>query len=261
MGKVSFNPDDFIEGGGGLLDDVDVKITEAIFDRDCTYGGKISDPCLAMQLTMEILNPTEEHADDPTHVQYFSAGNRDFFEVCDNGHDLEPLGSQTTLRKNTKAAQFLTSVVNSGFNVTQLETIGDLEGAVMHLSQQAVGKGAFGGTHDDLGRAKTILLCDKVYDAKEAAALAAGTGVATPISQAEAAAKLGLGTGTSDPTEIIMGILKTTKTIEVPDLYQAMFESLKNDPNRNAVIKSVGADDNAFLRTGPWKFDGTVVSL
>ena len=259
MGKVSYNPDDFIEGGGGLLDDVDVKIIECIFDRDCTYGGKISDPVLAMQLTMEILNPTEEHADDPTHVEYMSAGNRDFFEVIDNGHDLDPLGSQTTLRKSTKAAQFLTSVIQSGFDVTQLDNIGGLEGAVLHLSRQEVGKGAFGGTHDDQGRAKTILLCDKVYTAKEATALATGTGVTVAGPAVEATPS----TGTSDPTEIIMGILKTAETmsIEVPDLYQAMFAAMQNDPNRNAVIKSVGANDNAFLKDGPWKFDGTVVSL
>ena len=58
-----------------------------------------------------------------------------------------------------------------------------------------------------------------------------------------------------------MGILATQKSLEVPDLYQAMFEQLKDDPNRNNVIKAVGADDNAFLKDGPWKFDGTTVSL
>jgi hypothetical protein len=49
--------------------------------------------------------------------------------------------------------------------------------------------------------------------------------------------------------------------MEVPDLYQAMFEALKDDPNRNSVIKQVGKSENAFLKDGPWNFDGTTISL
>jgi hypothetical protein len=209
---------------------------------------------------MDILNPTEEHADDPTHVQYYSAGNRDFFDVIDNGHDLDPLGNATTLRKSTKAAQFLKSVINSGFDASKLDTMEALEGQVIHISQQAVQKGAYGGTHDDQGRPKTILLCDKVYGAKEAKTLQAGTGVTKAKTTAKPKTNAVDSAG-SDPTTIIMSILATHKSMEVPDLYQAMFEALKDDPNRNSVIKQVGKSENAFLKDGPWNFDGTTISL
>jgi len=248
MTNVSFNPDDFAEGGGGLLDDVDALITGMRFDRDCTYGGRITDPVLALEISMVIQNPTE--GQDPQHVEFMSAGSRDYFEVEDNGHKLLPLGSKTQLHKNTKAAQFLTSIVQAGFDASQMgDSIAVLEGITVHLSRREVGKGHFGGTHDEQGRPKTILLCDRIV---------ALPGQAAPKATASTAP---IATGTTDPTEIIMGILQTRKAIEVPDLYQAMFESMKNDPNRNSVIKMVGANDNKFLTDGPWKFDGTTVSL
>lgn len=249
--KVSFNPDTFLEGGGGLLDDVDVKIDSVLFDRDCTYGGRITDPVFAFVVNMTIQNPSEEHTEDPSHVEYYSAGSRDFFAIEADGHGLTPLGSSTALRKSCKASQFFTSLVNAGFPADKLdESIGTIEGLLCHLSQKPVPKGSFGGTHDDQGRPKTILLCDTVnLDG-------------TQVAGDSAAASTGKVPAGSDPTAMIMGILaKAGKPLEIPDLYQLMFAELKDDPNRNNVIKAVGAGDNKFLKDGPWTFDGTSIKV
>ena len=249
--KVSFNPDTFLEGGGGLIDDVDVIIDKVQLDRDCTYGGRITDPVFALVVNMTVQNPTDEHADDPSHVEYLSAGNRDFFAIDADGHGMTPLGSNTALRKSCKASQFLVSLVNAGFPADSLDdSIGNIEGLHCHLSQKPVPKGSFGGTHDDQGRPKTILLCDTVnLDG-------------TQVAGDSASAATGTVPAGSDPTAMIMDILaKAGKPIEIPDLYQAMFEQLKDDPNRNNVIKAVGAGDNKFLKDGPWTFDGTSIKV
>lgn len=118
MAVVSLKPSTFVESG--LLDDADVKITDAAF---CiwNYGGKGPDS-LALGVEFHEL-VAQADGTFKKHEQFYSAGDMNYFRPSQNGGaTLEPISDRTAMNGNTNAAQFIASLVKAGFPESQFES-------------------------------------------------------------------------------------------------------------------------------------------
>lgn len=240
---ASLKPSDFVEGGG-LLDDEDVEISGAEF-VEWNYGQEDRDMSLFLCITM-----SRDGEEDAT--QYYSAGSLEYFRPMNKGRGIEALGSATSLRTSTLAAQFLASIVDAGFPESKLgNDISSMVGTTCHVSRQAV-KGGF-NKKDSSGRDKTVLLVDNV--------------ITHPFMKGKKVTTTKVKANTPTPngaTTLVTKILTATKegSIDVPTLYQRIFEELKDDSDtRTEVIATVSDNDNQFLTDGPWTFDGETLSM
>lgn len=121
--------DEFIETG--LLDDANVLIRTARFAQ-WNYNGKIKDPILALRAEM-----LDEEG--KVHEQFMSSGDLTFFVPSNDGRKAVPIGKYQKLNKNTNAAAFILSIMNSdtrGEMTAKLKTtddIGVLDGLKVHV--------------------------------------------------------------------------------------------------------------------------------
>ena len=185
------------------------------------------------------------------HAQFYSAGQSGNFDIINKGRSLEPTAGATGLTKSCRANLFFTSLIEAGFPADKIDNDTSLMvGTVMHVNRLPLPKGSFGAGKDDSGREKTYLACTKVISHKFQ------PDSKTSRKATKKSAKVTEGGNSSDPTKMVMRILtKAGEVLEIPDFYQAVFDALEQDPNRNNVIKQMGADDNAFLTDGPWNYD------
>ena len=139
---ISLAPETYNEGGGGLLDDVDVQFLALKFitSEGTPYdkGDKKLFPLLQVDMLPE---GTQE-----VHTQYFSCGSLDRFAPSANGETLDTIrdGKRLTseeakdqpgISKSCNAAIFLTSLVQAGVPGTKLasDKISDLVGIKCHV--------------------------------------------------------------------------------------------------------------------------------
>ncbi|MDY6839872.1 MAG: hypothetical protein SWH78_18080, partial [Thermodesulfobacteriota bacterium] len=59
-------------------------------------------------------------------------------------------------------------------------------------------------------------------------------------------------------TEVILDLIEEYGTLKKKDLPTKIFQAMKNDPARNAVVKIVFDDE--FLGNGPWEYEDGVIS-
>lgn len=114
---VGLNPDAWVEGGG-LADDFDGTVLDCRFTK-FDYNGTADKASLA--LAFELLNEEEEQEEGKNpFVQYYSAGDLEYFVPSDDGLEAVPVGNKTGLNKNTNAYKMIMSILGSGFDVTKI---------------------------------------------------------------------------------------------------------------------------------------------
>lgn len=160
---ISMFPGDFIKGG--LVNDIDVEITGAVF---CTwdYGGKSLDKALALRLSMKDMASGEEYE------QYWSAGDPANFTIVDeNGEGGQSEGvalASTTkagMNDNTNTAHLMVSLLNCGYPKDRLEqfTCADVIGLQGHvLRVPAPKRPGLKQEPQQEGREQTILTFTKI---------------------------------------------------------------------------------------------------
>lgn len=267
MNGVSLKPSD-AQVGGGLYDDVDVRIEKCRF-KTWDYMGKIPSPVLGLAVTYKTL------VDAVEFEQVYSAGDLKHFVPSQDGRFAIPVGSQTGLNDNSNAIQFLAALVNAGFPEDRIANdVSVFEGTEGHVNQvpQKERKGLAG---DPSAKNKTLLVVTqihkypwekgKVAPIKPAAAKTVAQAVTGPTEVSAAPAPAGNGIAAKS-VETVMGILMTKGgTVTKAAIAQEAFKVLAKDPDRNAVVQAIYKDEflhGKSVEGGvPWQFDGTTISL
>lgn len=152
----SWDDADFTEGG--FFDDKDgtiVKAEAVTFD----YQGK-SDPICALHIE---IRPDDAESDDDNRDEYYKIGDLTKFTPSSDGERYIPVGTTTSMNKNAKAALFLLSLKNKGFQLSKLaKGISALVGLHCHFNIVAMPdvKLESGEVKKDL----KILVVTKIYD-------------------------------------------------------------------------------------------------
>src|SRR6266516_2587704 len=260
--RASLRPSDFTTGG--LIDDVDVTVTEARFVM-WDYAGQVRDPVPALAITMETGGDGTPITE--TYTQYYTAGDAKNLMPSQDGKALEVVGGSGGLKSNSNAGNFLVSLVNAGFPEERLldGDISVMDGLEAHVHRipQPERKGLVKSA--DKTREATILVVSKIHrfpwegkkakaagsvskmpTAKSAAASAPAEGAITPTGEAqiEKARTVVLGI----LTQMGGSILKNRLTAEV-------FKVLASDPDRQAIVGMVYQDSFLGGEGHPWKYD------
>lgn len=251
---MSLNPETFLEGGG-LVDDVDVIIKDSKFTM-WDYNGKIANPAPALCLTMEV---EEEEVQ-----QYYSMGSSKDWLPSEDGTQLFSVGTATAIRKTSNGGIFLTSLIDAGFPVEDLgDDISVLNGLQAHMIRVPAPKRS-GLKQGEKKYEQTILVVSEIISMpgekkKPAGAPKSKSKTASrPKSKPKAAPKDEGDVG-DKANMAILTILEEEGTVTKKDLPGKLFQTLKSDPDRNAIIKL--AFDDEFLGNGPWTFeDGTLIA-
>ncbi len=161
MSNASLLPDDFGEGGGGLLDNVDVEWVKCAF-VEWDYNGAIPNPVPALCVTL-----LQTDSGDETD-QYWSAGSMDHLQPSENGCELVPQYEGAKINSGTKLAILMRSLVAAEFPVDAISPdCTCLEGMKCRMVQQDAPKrtGMVDKVRAD-GKVfkKTDLVVDEIYE-------------------------------------------------------------------------------------------------
>ena len=256
---ASLNPEDFVEGGG-LIDDVDVTFKECIFDM-FDYNGKVVPgvPSLKIDMVME---------DDEEATQYYSMGSANDWIPSEDGSQLMAVGKASSIRMTTNGGIFLKSLIDAGFPVDKLgDDITVLNGLQAHVIRVPAPKrpGLKKQDREDGKKfEETILIVGEITTlpwekSKPKGAPAkkvAPKGKAVPKGKTKPEPE---GDVNDVAVVAVLSILESEGTITKKELPSKIFQTEKENPDRNAIVKAVF--DDAFLEAGPWDYeDGTLVA-
>ncbi len=262
---ASLDPNDFVEGGG-LIDDVDVTFKECVFDM-FDYNGKVVPgvPSLKIDMVME---------DDEEATQYYSMGSGNDWIPSEDGSQLMAVGKASSIRMTTNGGIFLKSLIDAGFPVDKLgDDITVLDGLQAHVIRVPAPKrpGLKKQDRDDGKKfEETILIVGEIITlpwekSKPKGAptkKAAPKGKAVPKGSAKSKGKAKPepeGDVNDAAVVAVLSILESEGTITKKELPSKIFQTEKENPDRNAIVKAVF--DDAFLAAGPWDYeDGTLVA-
>lgn len=267
MSGVSLKPSDAV-AGGGPLDDQDVNILSVRF-RSWDYNGQLQTPILGMEVKFQT-------DDGSLKDQVYSAGDMKHFVPSEDGRQAVPVGNHTGLNENTNAIAFITSLVNSGFDESKIgDDVSVFDGTRVHVNALPQPKRP-GVKGDD--KNKTILLVTKLIAMpgenvqaaapanKKAAApkTAAPKATQAPVASAAQATPASAPAPTGDiaerTTQVVCAILaEKGGAVLKSALANTVFQKVAKDVNRNAIVQT--AFNDAFLKAGPWEFDGTTIKM
>jgi len=151
-GFMSFNPDTFTSGG--LIDDMDVDITDVLC-VDWDYNGNAP---LGPALAIEFTDPN-----GATHTQYYSAGKAEDWKASEDGEHFEPVSGKTGLNMTTNLGMFINSLVTAGFPKEWLtDSLKVLIGTKCHVLQQVTERKGLIRTGPNATRPTSVLLVSKI---------------------------------------------------------------------------------------------------
>lgn len=258
---VSLRPSEAV--AGGLIDDINAKITDAKFLM-YDYNGKSergASPALGLELELE---------DGTKHESYYSAGDAKYWAPSEDGKTLVPTGDKSSLTNSCKLVIFLTELVNAGFSEDKLASgdISVLIGLQAHFMRKA-DKERKGLVRKEDSREQSTLVVSKIIAMPgEKAPVAAAKPVAgQPTGVAQQAAPAAADVD-GETIEVLQAVLAAEGgSIAKNKVSQAVFKLLTKDhahfAKRTAITQR--AFNDAFLKQGVdmglWAFDGTTVKL
>ena len=271
---ASFDPESFVSGG--LATDFDATIVEAR-GVPWDYNGSIAEPVIGIRLT---LKRADEDEDDI--VQHFSCGDLHNFQPsldgvnpsgdADNGWEPGPYlvrtGSKPGLPKNSNWAQFMTALLEAGFDRSKLSSsLEFLEGTHAHFDRVPQNKkgGQVVRKPGNESRASEVLVVTRILDAAPGKTAA----VSVPkVVAAKPAAPTAAPAG-EDLDEALVAIVTDAvadgATIKKGSLPAKVLKSSLSSSLKAKAVKRVVSDE--FLETGggddepKWVYDGETGEL
>lgn len=267
--RVSLNPEKFTQGG--LIDDVDVTITDAgtlLYDYNGTVAVAV--PALALELTQ---------ADGTTSIQYFGAGKSEDWEPAEDGEGFYALTGKSSINNSCNLGRLLASLHTTGFPAEALDS-GNLKvliGTKVHVIQEVIERKGLIRTGKNADRPSTVLVVSKILELP--ASLRAGSGAATAsvstatpttaqAAQAEsngaAAAVPAAGDLDAQIQEILLNHLATTgEPLAKKDVARTVRESgvFQGKDNQKAIIRSINPEFLSGLEAAGISYDGAALSL
>jgi hypothetical protein len=277
---VSLNPDTF--GVGGLIDDIDVEITDALAVLWDYNGQQAAGPALAVEYT---------DVNGAAHIQYYSCGKAEDWMPHDSGEGFVAVSGKTGFNNNTNIGMLFASLVTAGFPKEHMTgNVKVIVGLKCHVLQQVTERKGLIRTGKNADRPSSVLLVSKIHQLPAgmggagvgATATAAAPRQATTQATAAAAAAAthvngaaaGAGGGGSDLDAELQGYLQTAllelpegqSSIEKKDIVKIVFkksnEAGKTAPERNkAVIRAGQQDFLTGLGAAGIAYSGTEISL
>jgi len=256
---ASLNPETFVDGGG-LIDDVDVTFKRCIFDM-FDYNGTVVPGVPSLKIDME----TE---DKEGVTQYYSVGKASDWIPSEDGSQLIAVGKADSIRNTTNGGIFLKSLMDAGFPVDKLgNDITVIDGLQAHVIRIPAPKRP-GLEKKEKKYEDTVLIVGEIlslpWEKK---------GGPTKGKAGKAKATKGKAAATKKKTEVeedssdlnsaavaaILSILEDEGTITKKELPSKIFQTEKDNPDRNGIVKMVFDDE--FLENGPWNYeDGVLLS-
>ena len=253
---VSFNPDDCIEGGG-LLDDVDVKVLDAqavLFD----YDGKQDVPSPGVLFTFDA-------GGEKPAVQFISIGgsNQDW-APNEEKTGFKAIGKRTALTKTCNYLVFVSSAINCGFPKDQVKNdVRVWVGMECHLERIAMErKGLEKKDSDKQSFAYIVTKIHKLPGGKASDGSKSGGSKASGGSSKKADE---VSQELKDKTiENVVRLLTSEKvTAKYPDgvpkskLGPMIYTDpeLKGDNDKTAMVNLIGREDFHTGEGIPWNYD------
>lgn len=268
--RVSLNPDSATHGG--LIDDIDVEITDvqtAMYD----YGGQSDSgevPVLAVEFT---------DVNGKAEIQYYSLGKAEDWAPTEDGSGFVSISGKTGFNESTNIMRFFKSLVEQGFPSDKLDE-GDVKvliGLKAHVNQVVVERKGLVRTGKNADRPPQVLLVTKIHSlpgtAKGAAPAKASVGTkaaggkpngaATAITTATASAGDDID---AKVTEVLQAALMENSPIAKKDIGKLVFQALTAEKLPTAqvnkhVMRSGAADFLKSLAEIGIAFDGKELSL
>lgn len=270
---ISLRPSTF-SAGGSLIDDVDVTITRARF---CLYDfeGKADTDALCLGVTFQ-------DGDGTDHVQYYSSGDKQYFvpsedpkQPDNSGKELVQVGEKGSLNGGTNAALFLTSLINAGFDESQVDSgdVSVIEGVNVHVNRVPQPKrNNLPKRPGQSDREPTVLLVTRINEEKVAA-----KGKAAAAKPGPAAAQRGIvakpngkAAGPAIDTNLaeeltgeMVGLFAAKEVSEMKkvDIVKGLFQTVdKGNANRNKLMAAAGKEEYLTALEG-FSFNGSILTM
>lgn len=266
--RVSLNPDSATHGG--LIDDIDVEITDAqtaLYD----YGGQSDSgevPVLAVEFT---------DVNGKAEIQYYSLGKAEDWAPTEDGSGFVALSGKTGFNDSTNIMRFFKSLVEQGFPSDKLDE-GDVKvliGLKAHVNQTVVERTGLVRTGKNAARPPQVLLVTKIHHlpgAKGTAPVKAAAGTKAAGGKANGAAAAATTTASAGDdidakvTEVLQAALMENSPIAKKDIGKLVFQALTAEKLPTAqvnkhVMRSGAADFLKSLAEIGIGFDGKELSL
>lgn len=261
---VSLNPESF--GQGGLIDDIDVEITDALAVTWDYNGNAPMGPALAVEFT---------DVNGGQHIQYFSAGKAEDWQAHESGEGFMPVSGKTGFNNNSNIAMFLDSLVTAGFPKEHMTgNVKVFIGTKCHVIQKVTERKGLIRTGKNADRPSSVLIVSKIHQ------LPAGVGAQGALQQAAASPVQtqtatvgghvnGAAAGNDLDAELqgyLIAALAENPVIEKKDIVKIVFkaatEAGKAAADRNkAVIRAGQQDFLSGLAGVGISYTGTEISL
>jgi len=241
---ISMSPDDFVEGGG-LLDDVDVKVVKSRWTMFTYPNSDISVPALEWVVQAE--------GSDETVNQIWSVGSaKDFLpNPSDDGATLIPVGTATGIRKSSNVAVLLNSLINAGFPKDKMAdgNAGVFEGLECHILRRPAPKRP-GLKKPAREFEETIPEVSQIHKLPWEGGKSKGGGKAVATGDDSAI------------EEVVLGILaENDMKVTKRDLIPKAMKAVKDAKFRNRVLTTVNNDSWLKDSSRPWTFENGELSM
>lgn len=284
IAAISLDPDTY--SSGGLLDDVDVVITNAAFML-WDYNGKVAVAVPALGVTMRLVGEESDPDESKDHDQYFSCGKTEDFVPNADGSGLVPVGAKTSLNNTCNGGLFLAGLVNVGLPKTVLAS-GDIRGIIGmrgHVNRvpaperTGVEPRADGRKPEILIMTKLIALPGEAATAKPTGAVKAGLSKVATIAKPDAATatasvsasapqvpsatSVGDASLDAELSEVVLTLVSEAGgTIAKKMIAPKVFALYKGNPNQGAAMKRASSDEFLMgLTESGFAYDGATLSI
>lgn len=272
---VSLNPDNAVQGG--LIDDIDVEITDALAVMWDYNGQQAAGPALAVEFT---------DVNGAQHIQYYSCGKAEDWVAHESGEGFVPVSGKTGFNNNTNINMFMDSLVKAGFPKEYLTgNVKVIIGTKGHVLQHITERKGLIRTGKNADRPSSVLLISKITELPAGIGTGMGTGQAETQATATATGKTTAATagkangaattaaaqagGNDLDSELqgyLMEALVETPVIEKKEIVKIVFkkatEAGKAAADRNKAVIRAGQQD--FLNSLPAvgiSYTGTEIAL
>jgi hypothetical protein len=269
---VSLNPDNASQGG--LIDDIDVEITDALAVLWDYNGQQAAGPAMAVEYT---------DVNGGQHIQYYSCGKSEDWMPHESGEGFVPVSGKTGFNNNTNINMLMDSLVKAGFPKESLTgNVKVIVGTRCHVKQQITERAGLVRTGKNAQRPPSTLLVTQIHQLPEGVGGGEVSGVAgtaatvpAPASKANGVAPAGgqaamaaapVGDLDSDIQGWLLEALSESPVIEKKDIVKTVFQKAntagKSAADRNkAVIRAGQQDFLAGLAAVGIAYTGTEISL